>query len=416
MTKASGIFTATTMALASTSGGSAFVLPQSGVHRRWSAASTTTTNTVTSSSSSGLHMAEESSAMDEVAALRAAAAKYREESNRLAKELGKPIIDTKSKKGSEAAVAAPVKKIRSREEILAVTSAIDFAAGDAASQSSTLNGLVDDGELSLWNSAAAADSTALRTFPVTVGFLETRSDGKITADSLGVDGSKQDVSLDDFKDATIAVAGGSFALAILSLIVLPDNTGAAFSYFFALLPIVYLGIGSSAPGLIAAAIAIFRGDNEPDSDRNDRICRHEAGHFLCGYLCGLPVKNYQITEEGFPCVEFHPSVDLDAINARRELTSEEIAALSVVAMSGSVAEVIELGQAKGGQNDLLELDGLFRRSKQFMGAAKQQDMTRWGALAAYNLLKSNKAKYEGLVDAFKEKKSVAECIAIVESS
>jgi hypothetical protein len=84
-------------------------------------------------------------------------------------------------------------------------------------------------------------------------------------------------------------------------------------------------------------------------------------------------------------------------------------------MSGSVAEALALGEAKGGQNDLLELEGRLRRSEDFVGAQKQQDLTRWGALTSYNLLKANEDKYEALVCAFKEKKSVADCVAILES-
>ena len=133
---------------------------------------------------------------------------------------------------------------------------------------------------------------------------------------------------------------------------------------------------------------------------------------LCGYLCGLPVKNYEITDTGYPCVEFAPTGEGDATG--RELGQEEIAALSVVAMSGSVAEALSLGDAKGGENDLLELQSLFQRSKEFIGAAKQQELTRWGALTSYQLITANKDKYEALVAAFKAKKSVAECVAVIE--
>lgn len=114
--------------------------------------------------------------------------------------------------------------------------------------------------------------------------------------------------------------------------------------------------------------------------------------------------------------QFHPSSENTAINGQREFTNEEIAALTVVAMSGSVAEAIKFGQAKGGENDLLLLDSFLRRSKEFIGAAKQQDLTRWGALASYNILKENMGKYEKLVDAFKQKKSVSECISVIEGS
>ena len=90
--------------------------------------------------------------------------------------------------------------------------------------------------------------------------------------------------------------------------------------------------------------------------------------------------------------------------------------MSVVAMSGSVAEVLQFGEAKGGSNDLIELNGLFTRTKDFMGAQKQQDMTRWGALTAYNIISSNEDKFDRLVAAFKSKKSVSECIAAIEAS
>ena len=99
----------------------------------------------------------------------------------------------------------------------------------------------------------------------------------------------------------------------------------------------------------------------------------------------------------------------------REFDSDEIAALACVAMSGSVAEVLGLGNAKGGDSDLLQLDGFFRQSKEFIGAQKQQDLTRWGALASYNLINENRSKYDSLVQAFKNQKSVSECISILES-
>ena len=83
-------------------------------------------------------------------------------------------------------------------------------------------------------------------------------------------------------------------------------------------------------------------------------------------------------------------------------------------MSGAVAEAISFKTAKGGNADLTELQNIFRKSEQFLGAEKQQDMTRWGALTAYRLLNENKAKLDALEKAFKQKKSIAECVAIVE--
>merc|ERR1711966_257188 len=74
------------------------------------------------------------------------------------------------------------------------------------------------------------------------------------------------------------------------------------------------------------------------------------------------------------------------------------------------------GQAKGGENDLLELQNCFRKSKDFIGAAKQQDLTRWGALTAYQLIQTNLEKYESLVRMFKDEKSLADCVSVIEGA
>lgn len=327
------------------------------------------------------------------------------------KELGKddPINPPTKVEKKQAEKLSP-------SEIKELVSSINFEAGDAQTQISSLNNLSESSKLGMWKAAATSSAntnspTPLRPYPVSLNFLEQRTGGKITGKSLGV-GGEDDVSLDDFKYATLFVLGGSSIAGVAALAFLPENIGATVCYLVALIPILFLGIGSSAPGFIAGAIASVKGTNDEQSVKEDRVCRHEAGHFLCGYLCGLPVRSYQVNDLGYPCVEFYPSTDGEAMG--RELSSEEIAALSVVAMSGSVAEALAFGEAKGGQNDLIELNGLFRRSKEFIGAEKQQDLTRWGALAAYNIIISNKDKYENLVAAFKEKKSVADCIACIE--
>jgi len=98
------------------------------------------------------------------------------------------------------------------------------------------------------------------------------------------------------------------------------------------------------------------------------------------------------------------------------LSDSDIARLSVVAMSGSVAEIMAYGKATGGEADLLELQNCFRRSKDFIGAARQQGLTRWGALTSYGIIKSNMGKYEALVRAFEENKSLADCVSIIEAT
>ena len=369
----------------------------------------------------------------EVDRLRAAAAKAREEYEALV---------GKNKGGSTTATTAtaatssiPRRKDLSADEVRTIASQIDFASGDAPSQVAALDALVDSGDFALWKSAvrrpglasSSSSMSLLVPFPVTLESLERRTDGKVTGPSLGI-GGDGDVKFEDFQDLTIAVVLGSTLLGILALAVLPPNVGATFTYLFALVPIGFVGIGSVAPGIIAGAIVSARGGSGEDDDaRRERICRHEAGHFLCGYVCGLPVKRYEINSDtGVACVEFHPTAATTASSSssatagggggRGELSESDIAHLSVVAMSGSVAEIAAYGKATGGEADLLELQNCFRRSKDFVGAARQQDLTRWGALTSYGIIKSNSAKYEALVGAFREKKSLADCVSIIEAT
>lgn len=354
---------------------------------------------------------------DEIAALRAAAQKAREDAAMLEKALGKEVSDTSNFTAKK--IDAPVRNVQlTAEEVRKSLSSINFASGDASSQVSTLDALTSNQKLGLWKAALTSSvntnsPSPLRPFPVTLNFLEQRTNGQITSKSLGVSG-EDDVSLDDFKYATLWITGGASVLGVAALAFLPENIGATVCYLVALVPILWLSIGSTAPGLIAGAIAATRGTSEERDQQEDRVCRHEAGHFLCGYLCGLPVRSYQTNDLGIPCVEFYPVTDGEGRG--REFTSEEIAILSVVAMSGSVAEVQTFGVAKGGQNDLIALDQYFRNSKEFIGAEKQQNLTRWGALTAYNIINANKDKFERLVEAFKAKKSVEGCIAAIEGN
>ena len=95
------------------------------------------------------------------------------------------------------------------------------------------------------------------------------------------------------------------------------------------------------------------------------------------------------------------------------LLDEPYRAILVAALDGLIESLLRHDHVLV-LRDLLELEGLFRRSEEFLGAQARQDLTRWGALTAYNLIQKNQDKYEKLVEAFKQKKSVAECVAAIE--
>mmetsp|Transcript_42365 Transcript_42365/g.123050 ORF Transcript_42365/g.123050 Transcript_42365/m.123050 type:complete len:385 (+) Transcript_42365:131-1285(+) len=353
-------------------------------------------------SSSSLRM----STTDEVARLRQAAAQAREEAARLAKELGRENLAT-------ATISKKVLKTGTTkvdpEVLSSALKGVDFN-DSAASQVAALDQLREDGIISLYKSATVqAGSGDLRSYPVSLQMLESRSG--LTSQKLGI--GVEEVSLDDFKYATLWVTGGCSVTGVAALAFLPENIGATVCYLIAVIPILFLGIGSTAPAAIANVIASIKGGDKSGVSKADRVCRHEAAHFLCGYLCGLPIAEYSTAEEDIPRVEFHDTVE-GPMTAQRELSEEEVNALCVVALSGSVAEAMEFGSAVGANSDLMGLQSVFRRSKNFLGAEKQQDLTRWGALTAYRLLNQNKGKLDKLVQAFAAKRSVSECIRIIE--
>jgi hypothetical protein len=242
----------------------------------------------------------------------------------------------------------------------------------------------------------------LQTFPVSLSMLEQRTG--LTPEKIGLENTS--VNLDDFKFATLWVLGGSSIGGVAALALLPPNIGATLCYVFAIIPILFLGIGSSAPELIANTIAKVKGTAPAQVPVLDRICQHEAAHFVCGYLCGLPITGYSVSD-GVARVEFGVT--------NQKLSPTEVAALSVTAMSGLVGEAMAFDQAEGAQQDLMQLENVFAQSNDFIGAADQQDLTRWGAFTACQLLKTNLDKYEKVVDAFKKQASVEECICILES-
>ena len=369
-----------------------------------------TSNFAASRTTNPLRMAAD--AQDEIAKLKAQAAKAREDAARLAKELGYEDEELGTK--GDTATAAPPKPKKSSEEIASAIRAIDFTTGSPEAQIKALDELRSEGSVSLYKSATVeAGSGDLRNYPVSLSMLENRSG--LTREKLGI--GEEEVSLDDFKYGTLYVTGGCTVAGIASLALLPENVGATLCYFLALIPILWLGVGSTAPAAIASLIVLIRGQDDGGVDPTERVCRHEAAHFLAGYLCGLPVANYETIEDSdIPRVEFHYSSDADSVATapNRELTMDEVNALTVVAMSGAVAEAMSFEKAKGGNSDLIELQNIFRKSKEFIGAEKQQDLTRWGALTAYRLLNENKAKLDLLVKAFSQKKPIAECVAIVE--
>ncbi|CAM9620294.1 unnamed protein product [Ectocarpus sp. 4 AP-2014] len=244
-------------------------------------------------------------------------------------------------------------------------------------------------------------------YPISQGQLKMQTG--LDGTSLAADGG----DMDDLKYALGFVCVFSFAAAVGFGAAIGGNVGASFTYFFALLPIVFLGIGSTAPGVITAVINNVRRKSQDDYE--ERRVRHEAAHFLSGYLCGLPIKSYK-ADGGTTLVEFYDSAEGDMSGRAMKFTPGEVDQVSIVAMSGAVGEALSYGTATGGASDLDNLGQIMNQTNPPMEGKEQQSQARWATLMAHRLLSSHEPELKSVMKAFREGKPVSECVAALEGA
>ncbi len=194
----------------------------------------------------------------------------------------------------------------------------------------------------------------------------------------GIDGardllSREEVGTDELGAFTAAVFVASAVLAVLSGVVVGGNFGASLTYVFAVLPIVFLGVGSSSPGVIVALYGAIRGSAADDAPRRRR---HEAAHLVAGYRLGLPVASYDAASD----VAFYDE------SGRVAKSRDDGERLAAVALAGAVAECDAFGDARGAQGDFAALQRVFDAVEPRLSPAEQQAATRRGVLNAYAVL------------------------------
>lgn len=195
------------------------------------------------------------------------------------------------------------------------------------------------------------------------------------------------------------------ALTTLDKLPGPDIVRWFATSFLVSIPFAYISLGLSFPEVLmrAANQVLFALNRE----YKERLLRHEAGHFLVGYLCGLPVLSYSVSGR-LNAVEFAqilsfaqeaaaaatvpqdssatgpamlPSLpgpvsreEAERWTPRGVLLKEELARLTVVSLAGVVSEYIAYGKAEGGGNDLSQLLALFNLADPAMSDREQE---RW---------------------------------------
>ncbi|KAJ6996688.1 hypothetical protein NC653_013327 [Populus alba x Populus x berolinensis] len=160
---------------------------------------------------------------------------------------------------------------------------------------------------------------------------------------------------------------------------LPGDWGFFVPYLIGSISLVVLAVGSISPGLLQAAISGF---SAAFPDYQERIARHEAAHFLIGYLIGLPILDYSldIGKEHVNLID----EKLEKLIYSGQLDAKELDRLAVVAMAGLAAEGLQYDKVVGQSADLFTLQRFINRSKPQISKDQQQNLTRW-AVSNYQL-------------------------------
>ncbi|XWS41476.1 hypothetical protein CRYUN_Cryun17cG0085100 [Craigia yunnanensis] len=192
---------------------------------------------------------------------------------------------------------------------------------------------------------------------------------------------------------------------------LPGDWGFFVPYLIGSISLVVLAVGSTSPGLLQAAIGGF---SSFFPDNQERIARHEAAHFLIGYLLGIPILGYalDIGKEHVNLID----EKLEKLIYSGQLDAKELDRLAVVAMAGLAAEGLKYDKVVGQSADLFTLQRFINRSNPKLSNDQQQNLTRWAVLFAGSLLKNNKVTHEALMSAMSKKATVLECIEAIEKA
>ncbi|CAN6542334.1 unnamed protein product [Malus baccata var. baccata] len=117
---------------------------------------------------------------------------------------------------------------------------------------------------------------------------------------------------------------------------LPGDWGFFVPYLLGSISLIVLGVGSTAPGLLQAAISGF---SSFFPDYQERIARHEAAHFL-----DIGKEHVNLIDER-----------LEKLIYSGQLDAKELDRLAVVAMAGLAAEGLKYDKVIGQSADLFTL-------------------------------------------------------------
>eukprot|EP00595_Chromulina_sp_UTEXLB2642_P002462 CAMPEP_0196763622 /NCGR_PEP_ID=MMETSP1095-20130614/4436_1 /TAXON_ID=96789 ORGANISM="Chromulina nebulosa, Strain UTEXLB2642" /NCGR_SAMPLE_ID=MMETSP1095 /ASSEMBLY_ACC=CAM_ASM_000446 /LENGTH=384 /DNA_ID=CAMNT_0042117219 /DNA_START=38 /DNA_END=1189 /DNA_ORIENTATION=+ len=271
--------------------------------------------------------------------------------------------------------------------------------GDPIKFTTDLQRVKGRGFIKLWDSAKVNTDYNVNTYQLT---SRTNIDPiKLKLDEIGY----------DYKSFLgLAIIAGTISALASSQI--GGQVGFLLGYLSALFPILIVGVGSIAPGLIGDVllkIKLFTDENV-----KTKYATLNAGKFLVGYLVGLPVSRFDVggsvNVPDFFQLKPTGKGELEdrKFFSKRKFTQEEISRISAVCLAGPVAECIFTdGEASGyAVGDVGLLQELTQSIEPALTPEQTQSFIRWSAVTAHSLLTTHKKQFEKLVEAFKEKKSI----------
>ena len=265
---------------------------------------------------------------------------------------------------------------------------------------SLLNEMKENNTISKWNSLGKIQSENV--FPrafTEVGLTDV--DAKI-----GTPNNDADFNF------IVTVTVTTSLLAVIIGVTLPGDWGAFGSYLMGGVSLVVLAVGSTAPGLLKVGVDTV---SRLNPEYMERIVKHEAAHFLIAYLSGIPVSSYSLGLMEMHVELLEAKIEKKLVGKAGVITTEEMEALAVVAMSGVAAEAKYFEKVAGQEADLFLLQKAMNKTEPKLGAQKEQSVTRWAVYKAARIITDNEKSYERLCQAMKEGKSVAECVKAIES-
>ena len=150
------------------------------------------------------------------------------------------------------------------------------------------------------------------------------------------------------------------------------------------------------------------------SEHRERILHHEAGHFLVAFVLNIPVLGYTLSawealkqkQPGLGGVSFDDG-ELAAQLEQGKIGAQILDRYCTIWMAGIAAETLVFKNAEGGTDDRGKLAKVLT-SLGFSRSACDQKQ-RQAALQAKTLLQENWTAYQALVNAMRQRATVAEC-------